>query len=125
MSTTLEARPVAVPVSGDVTVVPVLDGERPVGAWITGSGTATFRPVIDINRLVATALGGAAVIAIALAVAAGRRRSAVGAVTMGPGGWVSIKGAPRPPLRTSTPRPLWARLIGAHPAGLDKPCRRR
>jgi hypothetical protein len=48
------------------------------------------------------------------AVAAVRRRPAIGAVTMGPGGWVSVKRSACPPLRDGSPRPWWARLIGAH-----------
>jgi hypothetical protein len=47
-------------------------------------------------------------------VAAARRRRAIGAVTMGPGGWVSVKRSACPPLRDGSPRPWWARLLGAH-----------
>jgi hypothetical protein len=98
-----------------VTVTPVLDGERPVGAWIAGPDSAVFRPVIDVTRLVGTALAAAGAVAIATVTvaAATRRRPAIGSVTMGPGGWVSVKRAPTPPLRSGAARPWWARLLRA------------
>jgi hypothetical protein len=99
-----------------VTVIPVRDGNREVGAWITGPDTAVFRPVVDVTRLAGTALAGTAAVAIATAavLAVSRRRAAIGTVTMGPGGWVSVKNAGRPPLRPDRGRPWWARLLGAH-----------
>jgi hypothetical protein len=99
-----------------VTVTPVLDGERPVGAWIAGPDSAVFRPVIDVTRLAGTALAAAGAVAIATVTvaAATRRRPAIGSVTMGPGGWVSVKRAPAPPLRSGAARPWWARLLRAH-----------
>jgi hypothetical protein len=51
-------------------------------------------------------------IALSAAVAV-RRRPAIGTVTMGPGGWVSLKRAGAPPLR-SAPRPWWAHVLKAH-----------
>jgi hypothetical protein len=102
--------------AGRVTVIPVMDGNRHVGAWIVGPDSATFRPVVDVTRLAGTALGAAAAVLIAASAvaAANRRRPAIGAVTMGPGGWVSIKRAGCPPLRPDSSRPWWARLLGAH-----------
>ena len=101
--------------SPDITVIPVMDGDRQVGAWLVGPATATYRPVVDVTRLAGAALATAGAIAVAAAVAAtARRRPAIGAVTMGPGGWVSVKRSACPPLRDGSPRPWWARLIGAH-----------
>jgi hypothetical protein len=41
------------------------------------------------------------------------RPPAVRTITMGPGGWVSFKGAKPPAL--DAPRPVWARLLRAQP----------
>jgi hypothetical protein len=98
-----------------VSVLPVTDGERPVGAWIVGPGGAVFRPVVDVTRLAGAALAtvGAVTVAVAVAAAAGRRRPEIGAVTMGPGGWISIKRSAAPPLRAGTARPWWAKVLRA------------
>ncbi|WP_433716837.1 hypothetical protein ACQP2Y_23385 [Actinoplanes sp. CA-051413] len=98
-----------------VTVLPVTHGERPVGAWIVGPRGATFRPVVDVTRLAGATLAavGAVTVAVAVAAAAGRRRPEIGAVTMGPGGWVSIKRTALPTLRSGTSRPWWARVLKA------------
>jgi hypothetical protein len=114
MTTTTDGRTTTAPAT--VTVIPVVDGERPVGAWITGPDTATFRPVIDVTRLAGAVLAavGAVSVAVTVAAAANRRRPEIGAVTMGPGGWVSIKRTGLPPLRADAPRPWWARLLRAH-----------
>jgi len=102
-------------VSSDITVIPVMDGDRQVGAWLVGAGSATYRPVVDVTRLAGAALATAGAVLIATAaVAAARRPPAVGAVTMGPGGWVSVKRSACPPLRDGSARPWWARLLGAH-----------
>jgi hypothetical protein len=105
------------PVSpGTVTVLPVTDKDRAIGAWIVGPDTATFRPVVDVNRLTGAVLAtaGAVAIAVLIATAGIRRRPAIGAVTMGPGGWVSVKRTGCPRLRSAEHRPWWARLLGAH-----------
>jgi len=116
MTTSIDGRATAATAPSTVSVTPVLDGERPVGAWITGPGTATFRPVIDVTRLAGAALAvaGAVTMATVTVVVATRRRPAIGAVTMGPGGWVSVKRAPLPPLRSAAHRPWWARVLHAH-----------
>lgn len=99
--------------TSEITITPVMHGDRQVGAWITGpDATATYRPVVDVTRLAGAALTAAA-IATAVALAT-RRRPVIGAVTMGPGGWVSVKRTGCPPLRSTVPRPWWARLLGAH-----------
>jgi hypothetical protein len=96
-----------------VRVIEVADGARPIGAWIVGPDSAQFRPVVDVSRLAGAGLAVVAAVAIVRA-AAGRRRPAIGTVTMGPGGWVSVKRCGTPPLRSAARRPWWARLLGAH-----------
>jgi hypothetical protein len=110
MTTSIDRRAAVTPAG--VTVIPVTDGERPIGAWIVGSGTAVYRPVVDLTRLAGTALA-AVVLTLAVAAAAHRRHPEIGAVTMGPGGWVSIKRTGLPPLRSGPPRPWWARALRA------------
>ena len=102
--------------TGEITVVPVMDGDRQVGAWLVGTESATYRPVVDVTRLAGAALATVAAVTIAATAvaAATRRRPAIGRVTMGPGGWVSVKRSACPPLRSASPRPWWARLLGAH-----------
>ncbi|MFI7602383.1 hypothetical protein [Actinoplanes sp. NPDC049681] len=91
------------------TVTPVRRGDREIGAYIDGR----FVPAVDATAVALAALATAAVasagVSIGLAV---RRRPAIGAVTMGPGGWISLKHTTRPPLRAA--RPWWARLLRAH-----------
>ncbi|MCM4084855.1 hypothetical protein [Paractinoplanes hotanensis] len=118
MSTSLAERPAPPP----ATVVPVLDRDRPVGAWIIERDRVVFRPVIDLTGLAGALLAFSAV--AVTAVAASRRRTAIGAVTMGPGGWVSVKGTGTPRLRSDAHRPWWAHLLGAHPLVVDTKPRR-
>ncbi|MEV4543773.1 hypothetical protein [Micromonospora echinaurantiaca] len=98
-------------------LVPVTHQGRPVGAFVLSGGRVRYRPVLDPDRLLTA---GAGVIAAGLlaagVVAVGRRRPpAIGAVTMGPGGWVSLKGLSAPgPRAARPPRPWWARLLRAH-----------
>lgn len=97
-----------------VSVLPVQHGDRPIGAYLVHGETATFCPAVDVTRLATTALATVAVIAVAgSAAAALRGRSAIGTVTMGPGGWISLKGTGTPPLRPAQRRPWWARLLWA------------
>jgi hypothetical protein len=103
-------------ISAPVTVVPVRNGKRTIGAYIVSRDSARFEPATDVTPIAVTALGVAAVIAVAVALAtAARRPPAIRSVTMGPGGWVSLKGTALPPLRgTGMPaRPWWARALGA------------
>jgi hypothetical protein len=105
----------------------------PVGAQVIGEGPpgrqVRRQPVVDLTRLLVTAevVVGAVIVAHRLA----RRPSAPRArVTMGPGGWVSMKGGTmsvRPGSRPfSRPRriggtrppdraPVWARVLSAVP----------
>jgi len=96
------------------------------------------RPTVDLTRLDLTRIATTAIAATAAVLVARQlaRRPAppIARVTMGPGGWVSMKGGavavrparrpfgrPRPvtgvpPAATSTQRvPLWARVISAVP----------
>jgi hypothetical protein len=106
-----------------------LSSSHPRGAFVVKDGEVRWHPAVDITRLLTTAeiVVGAVLVAHRLA----RRPSAAKAqVTMGPGGWVSLKGGavavrpasrpwgrPRPPAPGSgTQRPpVWARLISAVP----------
>ncbi|GGN84378.1 hypothetical protein GCM10010112_63730 [Actinoplanes lobatus] len=87
---------------------PVRHGQREIGAYATGPDGTVFVPAVDVTTIAVAALGTAALIAVAVSA---RRRPAIGAVTMGPGGWVSLRRSTAPPLRAG--RPWWARLLGA------------
>ena len=97
-----------------VTVIPVRHGDREIGAYVIGSDTARFVPAVDATRIVVASLATATAMTTALSIAvAVRRRPAIGTVTMGPGGWVSLKRAPAPPLRPAR-RPWRAHVLKAH-----------
>ncbi|GAA3394942.1 hypothetical protein [Cryptosporangium minutisporangium] len=104
----------------DVALLPVERptrcGSRTIGAYIRTNGEIRYVPAVDVERLtlgVVAVAGAAAVLGSAL-----HRRPAVGPVTMGPGGWVSVRGArgalPRLRGRASAHRPWWARILRAH-----------
>ncbi|MFI6134200.1 hypothetical protein [Micromonospora sp. NPDC051141] len=97
-------------------LVPVTHAGRPVGAFVLTDGRVRYRRVTDPDHLVAAATGAFAVAALTAAVAVWSRRRppAVHTVTMGPGGWLSLRGASLPRPRPDT-RPCWARLLRAHP----------
>lgn len=104
-----------------------MSGSRPAGAFVVRDGAVHWQPALDLTRLLTTAgwVFGAVLVARRLST---RPSSARANVTMGPGGWVSMKGgtttlrpsrrawrrqapsgsAPRP-----SPRPWWARLLSA------------
>ena len=103
-----------------------LSGSRPMGAFVLRDGRVRWHPVVDVTKVVTTAelvVGG---VMIARRLAA-RPSSAKAAVTMGPGGWVSMKGGvmavrparrawrrTRPAVTGPLPRrPWWARLLAA------------
>ncbi|WP_433532632.1 hypothetical protein ACQPYA_11720 [Micromonospora sp. CA-263727] len=94
-------------------LVPVTRDGRPFGVFVAVDGHVRYRPVPDPDRLLAAAAGVLAVglVAAGIAVRGRRRPPTVGALTMGPGGWVSFRGlrAPAP----EAPRPWWARLLRA------------
>jgi len=105
-----------------------MSGARPLGAFVVRDGRVRWHPVVDVTRVITTAelvVGG---VLIARRLAA-RPSGAKALVTMGPGGWVSMKGgamAVRPAERgwrrrrqhtaastARTRRPWWARLLSA------------
>ena len=103
-----------------------MSGRRPMGAFVLRDGRVRWHPVVDVTKVVTTAelvVGG---VMIARRLAA-RPSAAKAAVTMGPGGWVSMKGGvmavrparrawrrARPALVGPLPRrPWWARLLAA------------
>jgi hypothetical protein len=95
----------------------IVDGTRnppvtPVNPGVAES--AGGRPAVDLTRLGLAALATVAVSVVAVSAAvAVRRPPAIGSVTMGPGGWVSLKRTGTPPLRDGAPRPWWARVLRA------------
>ncbi|MBB2946385.1 hypothetical protein FB565_006153 [Actinoplanes lutulentus] len=103
-------------VADHVSIVPIRHGRRTVGAYVMTPEGMRFQPATDVTRIVVTALTAAAltVTTIAIAVAV-RRPPAIRSVTMGPGGWVSLRGTTMPPTRsgTTTSRPWWSRALGA------------
>ncbi|GAB2584090.1 hypothetical protein Aab01nite_54590 [Paractinoplanes abujensis] len=107
MTTTTMAPTMTTP----ITVTPVRRGDREIGAYIDGR----FVPAVDATTVALAALATAAVATAGISVGfALRRRPAIGTVTMGPGGWVSLKRTTRPALKAGRPaRPWWARLLRA------------
>lgn len=101
-------------------------GNRPMGAFVVRNGRVRWHPAVDVTRLLTTAelVVGGVLIARQLAKRPG---SAKALVTMGPGGWVSMKGGvmavrpaerawrrtPRAPATPPARRPWWARLLSA------------
>ncbi|GAA0223111.1 hypothetical protein [Cryptosporangium japonicum] len=86
-------------------------GTRTIGAYVRDGGTIRYRPAVDVERLV---LGVVAVAGAAVVLGSALHRTpAVGPVSMGPGGWLSVRGtrAPRP---HEVSRPWWAHLLSAH-----------
>ncbi|MFC0005209.1 hypothetical protein [Micromonospora siamensis] len=96
-------------------LVPVTRDGRAVGAFVLAGGQVRYRSISDPDQVLAAAAGAAAVALLTAAVAVlGRRRPpAIGAVTMGPGGWVSLRGTRVPALRPARRRPWWARALRA------------
>jgi hypothetical protein len=105
-----------------------MSGSRPLGAFVVRNGRVRWRPAVDWTRVITTAEVVAGGVLIARRLAA-RPSGAKALVTMGPGGWVSMKGGAmsvRPAergwrrRRTAAPtttapkrRPWWARLLAA------------
>ncbi|MGY1734974.1 hypothetical protein [Geodermatophilus sp. SYSU D00684] len=104
-------------------------GARPLGAFEVRDGRVRWHPVVDVTRVVTTAEVVLGAVAVASRLA-GRPPAARARVTMGPGGWVSLKSGTvslRPARRAWWPthlrapgyrgaavrRPWWARLLAA------------
>ncbi|MFD6662891.1 hypothetical protein ACFWDK_11050 [Micromonospora chalcea] len=106
---------------GDAALVPVNRDGRPVGVFVAAGGRVRYRRVVEPDQLVAAATGAFAVAALTAAVAlwSRRRPPSVGTVTMGPGGWVSLRGVPGPRLRPDD-RPWWARVLRARRLVADR-----
>jgi hypothetical protein len=97
-------------------LVPVRAGKREIGTYAVGPDRTTFVPAVDVTAIVLAAMAAATASAAAVAVGVAlRRRPAIGTVTMGPGGWISLKRSSRPPLRAapSAGRPWWAHMLRA------------
>ncbi|MEU4424791.1 hypothetical protein AB0F81_29575 [Actinoplanes sp. NPDC024001] len=97
---------------------PVRAGRREIGAYAPGPDRPVFVPAVDVTAIVVASLTAATVIAVAVSAGiAARRRPAIGTVTMGPGGWVSLRNSSAPALRAAPPasRPWWARILRARP----------
>ncbi|MEV0808502.1 hypothetical protein [Micromonospora sp. NPDC050200] len=97
-------------------LVPVTRDGRTVGAFVLAGGRVRYRSLPDPDQVLAAAAGVVAVALLTAAVVAASRRRppAIGAVAMGPGGWLSLRGTPAPALRPAPGRPWWARVLRAH-----------
>ncbi|OJF11878.1 hypothetical protein [Couchioplanes caeruleus] len=97
-------------------VIPVRHGDREIGAYVTDARGTRFVPAVDATAVAMAALITAATATVGASIGlALRRRPAIGTVTMGPGGWISLKRTSRPPLRAApvVDRPWWARILRA------------
>ncbi|EXG82463.1 hypothetical protein [Cryptosporangium arvum] len=88
-------------------------GPRTIGAYVSDGASVRYQPAVDVERLVlgvVAVAGAAAVLGSAL-----HRTPAVGPVSMGPGGWLSVRGARAPRARATDPgsRPWWAHALRA------------
>jgi hypothetical protein len=95
---------------------PVHCGRREIGAYVIGPDRTVFVPAVDVTTVVVASAATAVLIAAAAAAgAAARRGPSIGAVRMGPGGWVSLRHSIAPTLRAAPPagRPWWARVLHA------------
>ncbi|MFC7530074.1 hypothetical protein [Actinoplanes sp. GCM10030250] len=103
-------------------LVAVRAGRREIGAYAVGPDRTVFVPAVDVTAVVLASLATITVSVVAAAAAvAVHRRSAIGAVTMGPGGWISIKRSPAPRLRAgpAARRPWWAHILRARRLVVD------
>jgi hypothetical protein len=106
----------AAPLLGSPGVVPILRGTggnaRTIGVVLADRDGYRWQRTPDVERMVAVVtVTGGAVAAVGL-LAAASRRPRVQRITMGPGGWVSFRGAAAP--RVHGPRrPWWAVLLRA------------
>jgi hypothetical protein len=103
-----------------------MSGSRPMGAFVLRDGRVRWHSAVDLTKVITTAelVVGGVLVARRLAARPGAAKAAV---TMGPGGWVSMKGGvmavrparrawhrTRPAATVPLPRrPWWARLLSA------------
>jgi len=106
--------------TGEVAIVPMhrrgSRGQVPVGVYLVSTDRLRYVPAVDVGRIGSLVAATCVSACAAAAVAAIARRPAVGPVTMGPGGWVSVRGARggSPSLRPGgrgRRRPWWAGLL--------------
>jgi len=121
---------------GLIVVTRVENGSpRTVGVFELTGDTLSWHAALDVQRLAERGqiLAGVALASAAVAVTAHawhHGHPQVGRVSMGPGGWVSVRGSRVTPRgvrraapRTPEPRPWWARVLGAEQVAT--PSRRR
>ena len=96
-------------------IIPVTRNGRTIGVVIADGAGYRWQATRDVDHLVTVAtITAGAVAAVWVAVAPfGRPR--VQRITMGPGGWVSFKGAATAPRLGGSRRPWWAVLLRARP----------
>jgi hypothetical protein len=102
--------------AAEPSVVPVTNGDRTIGIVLIDGDGCRWQRTTDLGRVltVATVTGGA--VAAAAVIAAATAGPRVQRITMGPGGWVSFRGAGSPRVR-GVRRPWWAHLLRARPLG--------
>jgi len=96
-------------------VIPVTRNGRTIGVVVADGTGYRWQPTRDVDQLVTVATVTAGAVAVAGLVAAALRRPRVQRITMGPGGWVSFKGAATAPRLRGPHRPWWAVLLRARP----------
>lgn len=104
-----------------------LGGTRALGAFVITNGSVRWRPAVDVTRVITVTEIVVGAVLVANRVLS-RPPGTTAKVTMGPGGWVSMKGgamAVRPARRIwrrlgshaavapQPRRPVWARLLAA------------
>lgn len=94
-------------------IVPVVRHGRTIGVVLVDDDGARWQPTSDVDRLVTVATVTTGAVAAIGLVAAGIRRPGVQRITMGPGGWVSFRGASGAPRLRGPRRPWWAVLLRA------------
>jgi hypothetical protein len=100
---------------GAPSIIPITRNGRTIGVVVPDAAGYRWQPTRDVDRLITVATVTAGAVAVAGLVGAAFRRPRVQRITMGPGGWVSFKGAAGAPRLRGSRRPWWAVLLRAHP----------
>jgi hypothetical protein len=100
---------------GAAPVVPIARNGKTIGVVVPDGAGYRWQPTRDLDHVVTVATVTAGAVAAAGLVAAAFRRPRVQRITMGPGGWVSFKGAATAPRLRGPHRPWWAVLLRARP----------